>query len=172
VTFKVTVFDVGLPFLGVTVTVTLQDPAFSPLRVAPDTLQNFDELDTTFNLTFEVEGTLSLANVAIDFAETVLDIVTLGIALDVVIDPMAAISGGLRVVDVVVDTGVTGTTAVEDGGTAGSPAVFGGDGDGPSKLCVHEYVYAMYACICLCCVCMHMSMLCMHVYVFAVYACM
>ena len=62
-------------------TVTLQDPAFSPLRVAPDTLQNFDELDTTFNLTFEAEGTLSLANVAIDFAETVLDIVTLGIAL-------------------------------------------------------------------------------------------
>ena len=60
-TLRVTVFDVELPFLGVTVTVTLQDPALSPLRVAPETLQNFDELDTTLNLTFEVESKVSLA---------------------------------------------------------------------------------------------------------------
>ena len=76
-TFKVTVFEVALPFFGVTVTVTLQEPAFSPLSVVPETLQNFAELATTFNLTFEVESTFSLANAAIDFAEAALDIVTL-----------------------------------------------------------------------------------------------
>jgi hypothetical protein len=81
------VFDVALPFLGITVTVTLQEPAFNPLRVVPETLQNFAELATTFNLTFEVESTLSLANVAIDFAETGLDIVTLGITVTALLDP-------------------------------------------------------------------------------------
>ena len=60
-TFRVTVFEVALPFFGVTVTVTLQEPAFNPLRVAPDTLQYLDELATTFNFTFEVESTLILA---------------------------------------------------------------------------------------------------------------
>ena len=69
-TFSVTVFDVGLPLLGVTVTVTLQDPALSPLSVAPDALQYFKELRTTFSDNFEVEGTLSLADLAIDFTLT------------------------------------------------------------------------------------------------------
>ena len=81
VTFNVTVFEVGLPFLGVTVTVTLHDPVFRPLRVTPDTLQYLDELATTFNLTFEVESTLSLANAAIDLADADLDVVTLGITI-------------------------------------------------------------------------------------------
>jgi len=44
VTFKVTVFEVVLPFLGVTVTVTLHDPALRPLSDEPDTLQYFAEL--------------------------------------------------------------------------------------------------------------------------------
>lgn len=57
-------------------TVTLHDPVFKPLSVVPVTLQYFDELGTTFNLTFEVESTLSLANDAIDFAGITLDIFT------------------------------------------------------------------------------------------------
>ena len=73
------VFDTAFPFLGVTVTVTLQEPAFRPLREAPDTLQNLPELGTTFKDTFEVERTLSFANVAIDFALADLEAVTLGI---------------------------------------------------------------------------------------------
>ena len=40
-TFNVMVFEVALPFLGVTVTVTLHEPAFKPLRVPKDTLQFF-----------------------------------------------------------------------------------------------------------------------------------
>jgi hypothetical protein len=78
VTFRVTVFEVALPFLGITVTVTLQEPAFNPLSVVPDTLQNFEELGTTFSDTFEVENTLSLANDAIDFADADLEAVNLG----------------------------------------------------------------------------------------------
>jgi hypothetical protein len=79
-TFKVTVFDVALPFFGVTVTVTLHDPAFKPLRVLPETLQNFLELATTFSDTFEVANTLIFAKVAIDLAVTGLEVVTLGLA--------------------------------------------------------------------------------------------
>jgi hypothetical protein len=79
VTFNVTVFEVALPFFGVTVTVTLQEPAFNPLRVVPETLQNFAELATTFNLTFDAESTLSFANTAIDFAVADLNFVNLGI---------------------------------------------------------------------------------------------
>ena len=62
------VLETAFLLLGVTVTVTLQDPALSPLSVAPETLQNFAELLTTFRVTFEVEATLSLANFAIDLA--------------------------------------------------------------------------------------------------------
>jgi hypothetical protein len=40
-TFNVTVFEVALPFLGVTVTVTLHDPVLRPFRAVPDTLQYF-----------------------------------------------------------------------------------------------------------------------------------
>jgi hypothetical protein len=76
----VTVFEVALPFLGVTVTVTLHDPVFRPLRVLPDTLQYFAELGTIFNETFEVASTLIFANEAIDFAVVDLDVVTFGIA--------------------------------------------------------------------------------------------
>jgi hypothetical protein len=78
VTFRVTVFEVALPFFGVTVTVTLQEPAFNPLSVVPDTLQNFEELGTTFSDTFEIENTLSLANAAIEFADADLEVVNLG----------------------------------------------------------------------------------------------
>ena len=77
-TFKVMVFDTDFPFFGLTVTVTLQEPAFRPLREAPDTLQNFAELFTTFKVTFDVLGTTSLANTAIDLAVADLEIVTTG----------------------------------------------------------------------------------------------
>ena len=75
-------------------TVTLQDPVLSPLRVAPETLQNFDELDTTFSLTLDDESTLSFANAAIDFNETALDNVTLGDVTDVEFGTMAGVFTG------------------------------------------------------------------------------
>ena len=40
-TFNVMVFEVALPFFGVTVTVTLHGPAFKPLSVVPETMQYF-----------------------------------------------------------------------------------------------------------------------------------
>ena len=78
-TFRVTVFEIALPFFGVTVTVTLQDPAFNPFSVVLDTLQYFEELATTFSETFEVESTLSLAYTAIDLAVTAFLVVTVGV---------------------------------------------------------------------------------------------
>jgi hypothetical protein len=79
VTFRVTVLNFALPFLGVTVTVTLHDPTFKPLSFVPTTLQYFAEVRATFNDTFEVERTLSLANAAIDFTDADLDVVTVGL---------------------------------------------------------------------------------------------
>ena len=78
-TFTVTVFEVALPFFGVTVTVTLHVPALMPLSVVPDTLQYLAELDTAFSDTFDVESTVSLANVAIDLAVADLRVVTAGV---------------------------------------------------------------------------------------------
>jgi hypothetical protein len=77
VTTSVMVFEVALPFLGVTVTVTLQDPILRPFRVVPDTLQYLVELDKTFSETLEVEGAESPENVAIDLTAIALDIFTL-----------------------------------------------------------------------------------------------
>jgi hypothetical protein len=57
----VTVFEVDLPFFGVTVTVNLHDPALRPLSVAPATLQNFAELGRTLKVTFDVEATFNFA---------------------------------------------------------------------------------------------------------------
>jgi predicted thioesterase len=99
----------------VTVTVTLHDPVLTPLSVVPDTLQYFEELAMTFSETFEVESTLSLAKAAIDFVETGLDSVTLGVVTDVEVDPMATTPGGLRVSEVGVAVEVLGdTSAGED----------------------------------------------------------
>ena len=39
VTFNVTVFELALPFLGVTVTLSLHVPTLTALSVVPDTLQ-------------------------------------------------------------------------------------------------------------------------------------
>ena len=77
-TFKVTVFEVVLPFLGVTVTVTLHDPALRPLSDEPETLQYFAELAATFSDTFDVEATVSLEYLAIETAEVDLVSVTFG----------------------------------------------------------------------------------------------
>ena len=82
-TFNVTVFEVALPFLGVTVTVTLHDPVLTPLSDEPDTLQYFAELATTFSETFEVESTFNLAKAAIDFAVADLDVDTVGAEVEV-----------------------------------------------------------------------------------------
>ena len=40
-TFRVTVFEVALPFFGVTVTVALHVPTFNPRRLELITLQKF-----------------------------------------------------------------------------------------------------------------------------------
>lgn len=63
-----TVFDRVFPFFGTTLTVTLHFPFLIPLTVVPLTLQNFDELPTTFSLTFEPLGIASPENTAIDLA--------------------------------------------------------------------------------------------------------
>ena len=60
-TFSITVLKEALPFFGVTVTVTLHDPVLRPLRVLPETLQNFAELGATFRVTFDVEATFNFA---------------------------------------------------------------------------------------------------------------
>jgi hypothetical protein len=46
-----------LPDLRVTVTVTLQVPAFTPFRLVPDTLQYFADEVVTLNDNFEVLAT-------------------------------------------------------------------------------------------------------------------
>ena len=61
VTFRVTVFEVALPFFGATVTVTLHNPVLRPFRAVPDTLQYFVYAAKTLIDTFEVENTESLA---------------------------------------------------------------------------------------------------------------
>ena len=103
VTLSVTVFEVAFPFLGVTVTVTLHDPALRPLTADPDTLQYFAELATTLSDTLEVESTLILAKVAIDRAEVSRFFDTLGIITE----------GVSTVVDVVVRTVVVVVVVVE-----------------------------------------------------------
>jgi hypothetical protein len=66
-------------------TVTLHEPVLRPLRVDPDTLQYFADLETTFKVIFEVGDALSFAYRAIDLTDAALDIVTLGVpALGVV----------------------------------------------------------------------------------------
>ena len=77
VTFNVTVFEVALPFFGVTVTVTLHDPVLRPLRVVPETLQNFEELRATFSETFEVAITLI-------FADTASDLFVIGLLIEII----------------------------------------------------------------------------------------
>ena len=81
-----TVFEVAFPFLGVTVTVILQDPVLRPLRVVPDTLQYFAYIDTTFRETFDVEAIVILAYAAIDLAVADLEVVSFGmVTLGVVV---------------------------------------------------------------------------------------
>jgi hypothetical protein len=57
----VTVFEVALPLIGVTVTVTLHGPILRTLSVDLTTLQYFEELDATFKEIFEVESTARFA---------------------------------------------------------------------------------------------------------------
>ena len=75
------VFDTAFPFFGVTVTATLHVPTFKPLSEVPDTLQNFVVLAPTFRETFEFGRTLIFAKVAIDFAEAVLNTLSLKLLL-------------------------------------------------------------------------------------------
>ena len=74
-----------MPFLGLTVTVTLHEPALKPfsavpekLSAVPETLQYLAWLDATFSETLDVESTTSLAYLAIEMAEVDLDSVTFG----------------------------------------------------------------------------------------------
>ena len=61
VTLKVTVFEVALPFLGVTVTVTLHEPFLSTLRVDPETLQYLDDAAASLS---EMTDPVLVANLA------------------------------------------------------------------------------------------------------------
>jgi len=45
--FNVTVLETGLPFFGVTFTVTVQEPALSAFSFVPDTVQYFAETEAT-----------------------------------------------------------------------------------------------------------------------------
>ena len=91
--FKVTVFAVALPFFGVTVTVTLHDPALRAFTPLPDTLQNLLDALATLIAYFAPAGTFTFAsaiNVDFDavfpgatFAETVALLVT-GVVVTVV----------------------------------------------------------------------------------------
>ena len=123
-TFNVMVFDTAFPFLGLTVTVTLQEPAFRPFREAPNTLQNLAELGTTLRDTFEVERTLSFANAAIDFAATAFDVfIVTTVAVTGELLVMAAI--GTEVVDIPFEAvdgseGRTGLTAPAVGTVVGA----------------------------------------------------
>jgi hypothetical protein len=73
-----TVLEAVFPFLDLTVTVTLQDPALRPLSAVPVTLQTLEELAATFRDTFEVETTFSFAYAAKDFADADLEVVNRG----------------------------------------------------------------------------------------------
>ena len=69
-TFSRTVFEVDFPLLGVTVTVTRQEPLFSPFTEVPDTLHTRAEVPATRSLTFEPDTTFKPANLAIAVAVT------------------------------------------------------------------------------------------------------
>jgi len=60
VVFNVTDFEIGLPFFGVTFTVTLQEPALSAFSFVPDTVQYFAETDETLTDNCDVEDTARL----------------------------------------------------------------------------------------------------------------
>ena len=60
-TLMVTVLDIALPFFGLTDTVTLQDPAFKPLRLVPETRQYSAEPAETDSDTVDVEETFIFA---------------------------------------------------------------------------------------------------------------
>ena len=73
-----TVFDLVAPRFGLTETVTLQVPALRPLRDVPTTLQIFAEVATTRKLTFDVDATVSFADLAIAFPDNVRATFTVG----------------------------------------------------------------------------------------------
>jgi hypothetical protein len=59
---SVTVFAVALPFFGVTVTVTLHDPALRAFTPLPDTLQNLLDAPATLIAYFAPAGTFTFAS--------------------------------------------------------------------------------------------------------------
>ena len=59
---SVTVFAVALPFFGVTVTVTLHDPALRAFTPLPDTLQNLLAAPATLIAYFAPAGTFTFAS--------------------------------------------------------------------------------------------------------------
>jgi hypothetical protein len=58
--FSVTVLKTILPFLGITFTVSLQEPTLSAFRFVPDTVQYFAETDETVTDNRDVEDTARL----------------------------------------------------------------------------------------------------------------
>ncbi|MEY4045425.1 MAG: hypothetical protein RL644_1693, partial [Actinomycetota bacterium] len=65
-TFRVTVFETALPDFGVTVTVTLHEPALTPFSDVPLTLQYFAEEVATFRVMRAPLATVIFAYFAMD----------------------------------------------------------------------------------------------------------
>jgi hypothetical protein len=119
-----------LPDFRVTVTVTLQVPAFTPFRLVPDTLQYFADEAATFNDTFDVFATVNLAKAAIDFAVAVLLARTVRVVEDTVVIATGIVAVGTVTVTVGVGTGgtvVDGDTVDVDEATRPSLSLMVGD---------------------------------------------
>ncbi len=107
-----------LPFLGVTFIVTLQEPTLKPLRVVPDTLQYFAELEKTLNDNFDVESTFSFVRRAIDFAVIDFETVTTGVVTTGAVTNGAVTNGAVTngaVTNGAVTTGAVTTGVVTNG---------------------------------------------------------
>jgi len=83
VTFSATVRETAFPFFGVTVTVTMHDPALTPIRDVPLTLQYRAEDDATFSEILEPDATASDAYFAMDDPVAALFVDTTGAAATV-----------------------------------------------------------------------------------------
>jgi hypothetical protein len=103
--FKVTVFAVALPFFGVTVTVTLHDPALRAFTPLPDTLQNLLDAPATLIAYFAPAGTFIFASAS----KVVFDAVLPGATADDTVVPLAAALLGGVVTTVIGPVLVEGT---------------------------------------------------------------
>lgn len=128
-TFRVTVFETALPDFGVTVTVTLHDPAFTPFTEVPLTLQYLAEDAATLTETRDPEATVMPAYLAIAVAVAAFLVVTAGAAGALATglpEPLAAratVVAGAVVAAGVVAAVVCGATVPWGGAVVGAAVV-------------------------------------------------